>query len=142
MSSRPYSEATQAAVDREVSRLLREAEERATGLLRGHRPELDALVGLLLERETVDGSDVYRLAGLPDQSEGLGATTVAESARVTAASDIGAAGVTSAVTVPLSAPWTAKAAENECLDAVCPSTLFMAISLSYHPAILGNKGMA
>ena len=33
---------------------------------------------LLLERETVDGSDVYRLAGLPDQSSGLGAVAVAE----------------------------------------------------------------
>jgi cell division protease FtsH len=78
MSSRPYSEATQATVDREVSRLLREAEERAVGLLRSHREELDGLVALLLERETVDGSDVYRLAGLPDQSSGLGAATVAE----------------------------------------------------------------
>jgi cell division protease FtsH len=78
MSSRPYSEATQAAVDREVSRLLREAEERAVSLLRSHREELDGLVALLLERETVDGSDVYRLAGLPDQSSGLGAATVAE----------------------------------------------------------------
>ena len=67
MSSRPYSEATQAAVDGEVSRLLREAEERAVGLLRAHREELDALVALLLERETVDGSDVYRLAGLRGQ---------------------------------------------------------------------------
>jgi cell division protease FtsH len=78
MSSRPYSEATQAAVDREVSRLLREAEERAIGLLRTHRGELDGLVSLLLERETVDGSDVYRLAGVPDQSTDPGAATVAD----------------------------------------------------------------
>ena len=78
MSSRPYSEATQAAVDHEVARLLREAEERAVGLLRAHREELDALVALLLERETVDGADVYRLAGVPDKSATPGATTVAE----------------------------------------------------------------
>ncbi len=78
MSSRPYSETTQAAVDHEVSRLLREAEDRAVGLLRSHRPELDGLVSLLLERETVDGSDVYRLAGLPDQSRDPGAATVAD----------------------------------------------------------------
>jgi cell division protease FtsH len=83
MSSRPYSEATQAAVDREVARLLREAEERAVGLLRSHREELDALVVLLLERETVDGSDVYRLAGMPDQSAGLGAATVTGAGPVT-----------------------------------------------------------
>jgi cell division protease FtsH len=69
MSSRPYAEATQAAIDAEVARLLRQAEERAVELLKTHRPELDSLVGLLLERETVDGSDVYRLAGRPDRSE-------------------------------------------------------------------------
>jgi hypothetical protein len=85
MSSRPYSEATQAAVDKEVSRLLREAEERAVALLRGHREELDALVALLLERETVDGGDVYRLAGLADKSAVPGAATIAEPARAHAA---------------------------------------------------------
>ena len=37
-------------------------------LLRGHRSVLDALTNLLLEDETVDGSEVYRLAGLPDRS--------------------------------------------------------------------------
>jgi len=68
VSSRPYAEATQAEIDGEVSKLLREAEERAVALLRTHRSELDALVDLLMEKETVDGSDVYRLAGLPDKS--------------------------------------------------------------------------
>jgi cell division protease FtsH len=65
VSSRPFAEATQAAIDSEVSRLLREAEERATELLCGHRPELDRLVELLIESETVDGEAVYRLLGLP-----------------------------------------------------------------------------
>ena len=68
LSSRPFAEATQAAIDGEVSKLLRQAEERAVELLRAHRPELDALVDLLLARETVDGSDVYRLAGREDRS--------------------------------------------------------------------------
>jgi cell division protease FtsH len=68
MSSRPFAEATQAEIDNEVSRLLRQAEERAIELLKGHRKELDSLVDLLLEEETVDGSDVYRLAGRPDRS--------------------------------------------------------------------------
>ena len=71
MSSRPYAEATQAAIDGEVSKLLRQAEERAVKVLQSHRPELDSLVALLLERETVDGSDVYRLAGRPDRSASL-----------------------------------------------------------------------
>jgi cell division protease FtsH len=69
MSSRPYAEATQAAIDAEVSKLLRQAEVRSVDLLRSHREDLDALVNLLLERETVDGSDVYRLAGRPDRSK-------------------------------------------------------------------------
>ena len=68
VSSRPFAEATQAAIDAEVSRLLREAETRSVDLLRGHRPELNGLVDLLLEKETVDGSEVYRLAGRPDRS--------------------------------------------------------------------------
>ncbi|HEV3383067.1 MAG TPA: ATP-dependent zinc metalloprotease FtsH [Trebonia sp.] len=69
MSSRPFAEATQAVIDTEVSRLLRQAEERAVDLLRAHRQDLDALVELLLEKETVDGSEVYRLAGRPDRSQ-------------------------------------------------------------------------
>src|SRR5215471_7178532 len=68
LSSRPFAEATQAEIDEEVSRLLREAEERAVKLLKDHRSVLDALVSELLEMETVDGSDVYRLAGRPDRS--------------------------------------------------------------------------
>jgi len=68
MSSRPFAEATQAVIDGEVSRLLRDAETRAVDLLMSHRNELDALTGLLLEKETVDGTDVYRMAGRPDRS--------------------------------------------------------------------------
>jgi cell division protease FtsH len=70
-SSRPFAEATQAEIDNEVSRLLRQAEERATALLKDHRPELDSLVELLLEMETVDGTQVYRIAGRPDKSQAV-----------------------------------------------------------------------
>src|SRR5437868_1375894 len=68
MSSRPFAEATQAEIDKEVARLLRQAEQRAVELLKENRAELDALTRVLLEDETVDGSEVYRLAGLPDRS--------------------------------------------------------------------------
>jgi cell division protease FtsH len=68
MSSRPFAEATQAEIDKEVAALLRQAEERAVALLKDHRSELDALTNLLLEVETVNGSEVYRLAGRPDKS--------------------------------------------------------------------------
>jgi cell division protease FtsH len=60
---RPYAEETQRAIDREVARLLREAETRATSLLRDNRDTLDRVVDLLLERETIDGSELLVIAG-------------------------------------------------------------------------------
>ena len=65
LSSRPFAESTQAAIDDEVARLLREAEQTAVGLIRSHRDMLGELVALLLEHETVDGAEVYRIVGKP-----------------------------------------------------------------------------
>jgi cell division protease FtsH len=65
---RSYAEATQRVIDEEVSRLLREAEERATDVLSTHRDDLDRLIALLLEKETVDGSEVYAMLGRPEPS--------------------------------------------------------------------------
>ena len=62
ISSRQYSEATQRVIDEEVERLLKEAEVRATEVLRDHRAQLDELVTLLLEKETVDGEEVLAIA--------------------------------------------------------------------------------
>jgi hypothetical protein len=64
-SSRPFAESTQASIDAEVARLLREAEQTAVDLISSHRDMLHELVDLLLERETVDGTEVYRIARLP-----------------------------------------------------------------------------
>ena len=88
LSSRPFAEATQAVIDREVARLLREAEENAIGKIRGHRDQLDQLVSLLLERETVDGSEVYRIVGRPvPVGRSADELTVAPHVVVTSASD-------------------------------------------------------
>ena len=65
LRSRDYSEVTQAIVDEEVSRLLKEADERAAKILKEHRGVLDKVTDLLIERETIDGADVYELAGRP-----------------------------------------------------------------------------
>ena len=66
VSSRPFAEATQAEIDNEVSRLLRQAEERAIVLLKGHRHELDSLVELSCWRwKPWTAPHVYRLAGQP-----------------------------------------------------------------------------
>jgi cell division protease FtsH len=77
MSSRPFAEATQAEIDSEVSRLLREAEETAMTLLRSHQSELRRLAALLVEKETVDGDAVYDVLGLPAPEHRPDATTVA-----------------------------------------------------------------
>ncbi len=75
-SSRPFAEQTQALIDTEVARLLREAEHRAIEVLTDHRDVLDQLAERLLSEETVDGSVVYRLAGrpVPEPVTGTGLT--------------------------------------------------------------------
>jgi cell division protease FtsH len=73
--SRPYAEATQRVVDQEVARLLGEAEQRATAMLGEHRDALERLTGLLVERETLDGTDVDEVLGrIPGQHQPIGAT--------------------------------------------------------------------
>jgi cell division protease FtsH len=58
-ADRPYADATQRLVDREVTRLLREAEERAMQVLEHNRAALTQLTDRLLDEETLDGSVVY-----------------------------------------------------------------------------------
>jgi len=64
-AGRPYAEDTQRCIDREVARLLREAEIRATSLLRDHLDVLQQVVDLLLEHETIDGSQLAAITGMP-----------------------------------------------------------------------------
>jgi cell division protease FtsH len=66
-AGRPYAEETQRAIDQEVARLLREAEGAATNLLLEHRDMLDRVVDLLLERETINGSDLAAIVGVPER---------------------------------------------------------------------------
>ena len=64
-----FADDTQRAIDLEVGRLVREAEERALGILRDHRAGLDSILELLLVEETVSGSQVYQLLG--QEADGL-----------------------------------------------------------------------
>ncbi len=57
---RRYSEATARDVDDAVRRLLDSALERALGILRSNRTELDQGAALLLERETLSGDEIPR----------------------------------------------------------------------------------
>ena len=66
-AGRPYAEETQRSIDREVAKLLREAESRATTLLRTNLDTLGRVVDLLLERETIDGSDLAVIVGVPER---------------------------------------------------------------------------
>jgi cell division protease FtsH len=59
----PASPATQQRVDDETRRIVDEAEEEVTNLLERERHRLDALAQALLEHETLDQADAYRLAG-------------------------------------------------------------------------------
>jgi cell division protease FtsH len=69
VTSRPYAEATQRVIDEEVATLLREAEQRATITLTNHRPALHQLTELLLERETIDGTVIDDILGIPRRQQ-------------------------------------------------------------------------
>ncbi len=66
-AGRPYAEETQRSIDREVAKLLREAESRATTLLRENLDTLGRVIDLLLERETIDGADLAAIVGVPER---------------------------------------------------------------------------
>jgi cell division protease FtsH len=66
---REYSDDTARMMDEEINRILREQEERATGLLSQHRKGLDLVAAALLEKETIDGAEVGFLV-----QQGLGET--------------------------------------------------------------------
>jgi cell division protease FtsH len=89
LSSRPFAEATQATIDGEVARLLREAEQSAVTLIRAHRASLWQLVGLLLEKETVDGEAVYQIVGKPVPGRRPAELAIASHARSTASATAG-----------------------------------------------------
>jgi cell division protease FtsH len=52
-------------IDEEVRRIVDDAHNEVTRLVRDHRANLDSLVGGLLEHETLDEVDAYTAAGLP-----------------------------------------------------------------------------
>jgi cell division protease FtsH len=65
LAPREFADATQRAIDTEVAALVRAAEATSVDVLQAHSRELEELVDLLLEEETVDGARVYELVGKP-----------------------------------------------------------------------------
>ncbi len=92
LSSRPFAEETQAKIDGEVARLLREAEAAAVDTIRAHHYELNELVSLLLETETVDGAEVYRIVGRPVPERRPDELTIVPHAATAATPPAGSAG--------------------------------------------------
>jgi cell division protease FtsH len=60
----PVSEETQRLVDEEVRRLVERCDEEVRRLLSANRDKLDALVHALMEHETLDEDEAYRVAGV------------------------------------------------------------------------------
>jgi len=56
-----YSESTAVAIDNEIKRLVGQAYQRSQELITKHRPVLDRIAQALLEREVLEGEEVYRL---------------------------------------------------------------------------------
>ncbi len=86
LSSRPFSQKRpRRKYIAEVSALLFAAEKRAVDLLSKNRDKLRRLTDLLLSKETVDGADVYGVAGVPEP-KGIetGSTLAPERGSITA----------------------------------------------------------
>jgi cell division protease FtsH len=64
MHSRDYSDETARVIDEEVERILRQQEERCRSVLTEQRNGLDLVARALLEHETINGAEVYRLVAL------------------------------------------------------------------------------
>ena len=60
---REYSEETANLIDKEIRRLIEEAEERAREILSQHRDKLDQLASLLIEKETLRAEDLAQVLG-------------------------------------------------------------------------------
>jgi cell division protease FtsH len=69
--SRPYSEGTQQVIDEEVSRLLGEAEQRATAVLTENRAALDAVIALLLDDRVTPRAIHYAGCAEEDQPSAM-----------------------------------------------------------------------
>jgi len=66
---REYSEDTARAIDAEVERLLRQGEDRCRDLLTTNRTALDLITKVLLEQETISGSEVNRMIRVANGTE-------------------------------------------------------------------------
>jgi cell division protease FtsH len=70
-----YSERTAEEIDAEVKRIVMEAYDRAKKLVKDNFDKLDTLAKALLERETMDASEIRELLGMPPVEQKKGEVT-------------------------------------------------------------------
>jgi cell division protease FtsH len=63
--SRPFSDETAEAIDKEVLKIINESHDAAKRLLSAHRKQLDALAEALVARETLSEQEILEVTGLP-----------------------------------------------------------------------------
>ena len=82
---RNYSEDVAVKIDNEVKAIIDEAYARATELLTRHMPEMVNIVGVLMEKETIDGTEIDRFFAEPKPKPQLVGPPITEPALVAAA---------------------------------------------------------
>jgi cell division protease FtsH len=70
--TKPYSDETAREIDAEVRRIIEQSHAEAKRLLTVHRAALDALAKALLERETLDETEILRVTGLTPATDHQG----------------------------------------------------------------------
>ena len=60
---RDFSEHTAQIIDDEISRLLKQTEQRVTNLLEQHRAQLETLANTLLQKETLEADEIQSICG-------------------------------------------------------------------------------
>jgi cell division protease FtsH len=78
---RQFSEHTMQLIDAEVARILREADEMATQLLRTHREQLDRLAQALVQKEELDEAEIMEILGPPSAGMTVGTPAAAGDGR-------------------------------------------------------------
>ena len=81
--TKPYSEQTAVAIDNEVRRILEEAYNRARQIIERHNDEINKMVDVLLEKETIYAEDIELILGKSAQALEKEAEKVADTAEPT-----------------------------------------------------------
>ncbi len=74
---RDFSEHTAQLIDDEICSLVKSIEEEVAELLKAHRPQLEALAGALLEKETLEADDIKLVLEKRTESSNEGAADAA-----------------------------------------------------------------